>query len=92
MVLATIFINSQPQQICLWRYLKDSVYRTNLHRVHEMKEEISSLFTRITADMVGRVIQIVNFQQQLQIIVDAGGSYNKYDSTDRLFSQVYWTN
>jgi hypothetical protein len=51
-----------------------------------MKEEISSVFMRITADTVGRVIQIVNFQHQLQIIVDAGGSYAKRDSTDRLFS------
>jgi hypothetical protein len=37
---------------------------------------------RITADVVGRVIEIANFQHQLQIVLDAGGLHTEHDSIE----------
>jgi hypothetical protein len=55
--------------------MKASVYRNSPH-TFELKEGIPYALIRITADTVSRLF--VNFQYQLQMVIDAHGSYIEF--------------
>jgi hypothetical protein len=52
-----------------------SVYKNSPHTI-ELKEGIPYALIRITADAVRRLFD--NFQCQLQMVLDASGSYTEY--------------
>jgi hypothetical protein len=40
-----------------------------------LKEEISSVVIKITADTLSKVPVVTDFRHQLQVVLDAGGSH-----------------
>jgi hypothetical protein len=69
-------------------YLKDSLYRNNPYTIYELKEEISSVGIKSTADTVCRAVAIVDSQLQMVVSVLIVCIFNTF-STHR-FSQFYY--
>jgi hypothetical protein len=62
-----------PCNYFLWGFLKDTVYKNNLHTTEELQHEISATVISVTEETPARDVR--NFRYRLQMVLDTDGAH-----------------
>jgi hypothetical protein len=70
--MATILSRSDPRDYLLWCFLKDTVYKNNLHTIEKLQQEISAAVISVSEETPAAFVQ--NFRRRLQKVLDSDGA------------------